>query len=230
MTTAMMPRVLGLITILFVGGACSYADSNCSVLPKTETASTDFAAKEAALKEREAQANHDYENAKLLCEADESPRGCLMAAQTNYQNEQISIAENRNRNDAARTKASIDIESAKDECNVTGETPAVLQENRRHYEALIAIKKQGVDVETTYKNAILDCRTRESHPSESGGAKSSDQPGNYNYSNQGSGCSTEAEKDYAKAKARLQVATNDENFTHDKNLAAIRAGKTLPKP
>ena len=72
-------------------------------------------------------------------------------------------------------------------------------------------------METDYKNAILSCRIREFHPPESGGAKSSDAVAVGGYTSGGSACVAAAGKEYAKVKAKLQVATNDENYTHDPN-------------
>jgi hypothetical protein len=225
----MVLRTLGVMSILLASGSGSYADS-CSAQPKTQSASSDFEAQEATLKEREAKANHDYEDAKALCRAEDEPRACLLDAEVMYDNEQISIAQARNRNDATRTKAGIDALAANEECKLTGETPAIQQENRRHYEAQVDIKKRGVDVETDYKNAVLDCRRRKFNGYRGNGARSSDTPGVGVYGNQGPGCVKDAGKDYAKAKAQLQVATNDENYNHDRNLIALRKGQPLPKP
>ncbi len=192
---------------------------------------TRFDNKEASIKDDEAQANHDYANAKLRCKADPKPSACIVTAEKKFQEAQIAVQKSRNTNDATRQKALIDAEAAKDECNVTGQTAAEKNENLRHFHALIDFKKKRVDVELKYKNAKLGCgRYTEVSPADSGGAKSSDKPSGYDddgaYNNFGhpKGCVSNAEKEYKNDQINLEADTNDENFTHEKNLRKILSG------
>jgi hypothetical protein len=222
-------RWMGLASTLLTGAMTSYGQS-CSTR-STGVNNYDYDAHEAVLKERTAEAKHEYDNALLQCKLAASHRACVTAAENKYEDELIRIAVQRNRNGADRSKAAIDAQSATDECNVTGETPALKEENRRHYEVQIDIKKEEVDAETGYKNAKLECDIHEGaeHSHDSGGAISKDRPtldadGNYvpSRGGQGRGCVSDAEKQYASAKVKLQIKTNDENYTHDKNVAEIR--------
>ena len=80
------------------------------------------------------------------------------AAQKNFQNAETSIQKSRNENDANRQKAEIDAGAARDQCSLTGQTPAEKQENIRHFQALIALKKKTVDVQLKYNIAKLECQ------------------------------------------------------------------------
>ena len=185
-----------------------------------------FESVEAGLKDQEAQANHDYANAKLRCKVDPTPGGCMDRAQKLFQNAEITVQKRRDENDANRQKAEIDAGAARDQCNVTGETPAIKQENLRHFQALIGLKKKNVDVQTNYTLAKLNCQmyTESAPPAQSGGAPSSDKrpDGEFYPLAKPAGCVSEAEKDYQAAQVNLQVDTNDENFLHTKNLNALQ--------
>ncbi|HVN93257.1 MAG TPA: hypothetical protein VMT38_06160 [Terracidiphilus sp.] len=213
----------------FAAAAQSADAGSCATVPDgnlSQAQIAQFESVEAGLKDREAQANHDYANDKLRCKADPKPSTCIMTAQKKFQNTETDIQEDRDRNDANRQEAEIDAGAARDECNVTGQTPAEKQENLRHFKALIALKKKNVDVQVSYNIAKLACeKYSEGSPPDSGGAISSDKhpPDDpYNYLSKPAGCVSEAEKEYKADQINLQADANDEDFLHTKNLAAIQ--------
>jgi len=180
----------------------------------------------ASLNDKETQANHDYANGKLRCKADPKPSACIMTVQKKFQNAETDIQEDRDENDANRQKAEIDAGAARDQCNVTGQTPAEKQENLRHFQALIGFQKQNVDIQLKYNIAKLNCQIySEPGAIDNGGAKSSDKSPADDYNHMvkpGSGCVSAAEKQYQADQINLQADTNDENFLHTKNLTAIQ--------
>ena len=213
----------------FAASAQSANDSSCATVPDgslSQAQVAQFESVEAGLKDKEAQANHDYANGKLRCKADPRPGACIMAAQKKFQNTETDIQEDRDTNDANRQKAEIDAGAARDQCNVTGQTPAEKQENLRHFQALIALKKKNVDVQVDYNIAKLACQKYSEAPApDSGGAPSSDKRplnDNYNNANKPAGCVSEAEKEYKADQINLEADTNEENFLHTKNLTAIQ--------
>jgi hypothetical protein len=147
-------------------------------------------------------------------------------AQKLFQNAETTIQKRRDENDANRQKAEIDAGAARDQCNVTGQTPAEKQENLRHFQALIALKKKNVDVQVNYNVAKLECEmySAPAPRGDSGGARSTDKRPDTEYYplTKPAGCVSEAEKEYAADQVNLQVDSNDEDFLHTKNLAAIR--------
>jgi hypothetical protein len=214
----------------FAAAAQSANTTSCTPAPDgniSRSQVAQFESVEAGLKDREAQANHDYANDKLRCKADTKPSACMMTAQKKFQNAETAIQEDRDTNDANRQKAEIDAGAARDQCNVTGETPAVKQENFRHFQALIDLKKKNVDVQLKYKIAILACQMYSvTPPIDNGGAVSSDKhsrgDGDYIGASRPKGCVSEAEKTYQADQINLQADSNDENFLHTKNLTAIQ--------
>jgi hypothetical protein len=213
----------------FAAAAQSANAGSCTPVPDgnlTQAQVAQFDSVEAGLQEQETQANHDYANAKLRCKVDTTPGACMDRAQKKFQNAETSIQKSRDENDANRQKAEIDAGAARDQCNVTGQTPAEKQENLRHFQALIALKKQNVDVQTKYTLAKLDCQmysvavTR----ADSGGAPSSDKRPDTEFTPiaKPAGCVSEAEKEYQTDQVNLQIATNDENFLYTKNMTAIQ--------
>lgn len=230
----MLALVLGLAflapcNIRSAATAQSADTRSCATVPDgnlSQAQVAQFESVEASLKDREAQANHDYANDKLRCKADPKPSACMMTAQKKFQNTETDIQEDRDTNDANRQKAEIDAGAARDQCNVTGETPAEKQENIRHFLALIDLKKKNVDVQVSYNIAKLACQKySEAPPIDSGGATSSDKRApndNYNIANKPAGCVSDAEKAYQAAQINLQADTNDENFLHTKNSAALQ--------
>jgi hypothetical protein len=213
----------------FAAEAQSADAGSCATVPDgnlSQAQVAQYESAEAGLKDRLAQANHDYEDAKLRCKVDTTPGACMDRAQKLFQNAETSIQEDRDRNNANRQKAEIDAGAARDQCNVTGQTPAEKQENLRHFQALIALKKKNVDVQPKYTLAKLDCEVyTESAPrAQSGGAKSTDKrPDTEIYPlAKPAGCTSEAEKVYAADPVNLQIATNDEIFLHTKNVTALQ--------
>jgi hypothetical protein len=213
----------------FAAAAQSDNASSCATVSDgnlSQAQIAQFESVEAGLKDKEAQANHDYENAKLRCKVDTTPGACMDRAQKLFQNAETSIQEDRDRNDGNRQKAEIDAGAARDQCNVTGQTPAEKQENLRHFQALIALKKKNVDVQVNYNVAKLECQmySAPAPRGDSGGAKSTDKRPDTEYYPlaKPAGCDSEAEKQYASDQVNLQVETNDEDFLHTKNLAAIQ--------
>jgi hypothetical protein len=213
----------------FAAAAQSADAGSCSTVPDGDLSQAQiaqFESVEAGLKDQEAQANHDYANAKLRCKVDTAPGACMDRTQKLFQNAETKIQESRDRNDADRQKAEIDSGAAKDQCNVTGQTPAERQENLRHFQALIALKKKNVDVQVNYNIAKLDCEmySAPAPRGDSGGARSTDKRPDTEYYplTKPVGCVSEAEKEYAVDQVNLQVDTNDENFLHTKNLTAIQ--------
>jgi hypothetical protein len=213
----------------FAAAAQSASAGSCAPAPDgniSQAQVAQFESVEAGLKDDEAQANHDYANAKLRCKVDPTPGACMDRAQKLFQNAEITVQKGRDENDANRQKAEIAAGAARDQCNVTGQTPAEKQENLRHFQALIALKLKNVDVQTNYTIAKLDCQmyTASAPRAQSGGAKSTDKRPDTEYHPlaQPAGCTSEAEKDYQAAQVNLQVATNDENFLHTKNMTAIQ--------
>jgi hypothetical protein len=216
--------------IRFAAAAQSANTTSCTPVPDgniSRSQVTQFESVEAGLKDREAQANHDYANDKLRCKADTKPSACMMTAQKKFQNAETAIQEDRDTNDANRQKAEIDASAARDQCNVNGDTPAVKQENLRHFQALIDLKKKNVDVQVKYKIAKLACQMYSvTPPIDNGGAGSSDKhsrgDGDYIGASRPKGCVSEAEKTYQADQINLEADTNDENFLHTKNLTAIQ--------
>ena len=213
----------------FVAAAQSAEAASCSPVPDgniSQAQIAQFESVEAGLKDKEAQANHDYENGKLRCQADPKPSACITTAEKKFQNAETAIQQDRDENDANRQKAEIDAGAARDQCNVTGDTPAVKQENIRHFQALIGLKKKNVDVQVNYNIAKLQCQIYSvPAPLDSGGAPSSDKhtlSDDYSTASRPAGCVSEAEKEYKAAQINLQADTNDENFLHTKNLNAIQ--------
>ena len=214
----------------FAAAAQSAGAGSCTPVPDgniTQAQVAQFESVEAGLKDRLAQANHDYESAKLRCKGDPTPRACMDAAQKNFQNAETSIQKSRNENDANRQKAEIDAGAARDQCSLTGQTPAEKQENIRHFQALIALKKKTVDVQLKYNNAKLDCQMYSvaAPTADNGGAPSTDKRdyGDYVTMNKPpSSCVSDAEKAYSADQANLQADTLDENFLHTKNMNAIQ--------
>lgn len=203
-------------------GSCAPApDGNLSPAQVAQ-----FESVEAGLKDREAQANHDYANDKLRCKADPKPSACIMTAQKKFQNAETGIQEDRDTNDANRQKVEIEAGAARDQCNVTGQTPQEKQENLRHFKALIALKIKNVGVQVNYNIAKLACQMYSAAPApDNGGAPSSDKRtpnDNYDTSNRPAGCVSDAEKVYRADQINLQADTNDENFLHTRNLTAIQ--------
>ena len=213
----------------FAAAAQSANAGSCATVPDgnlSQAQVAKFESVEAGLKDREAQANHDYANGKLRCKADPTPSACMDAAQKKFQNTETGIQEDRDTNDANRQKAEIDAGAARDQCNVTGQMPAEKQENLRHFQALIDLKKKNVDVQLKYNIAKLECQmyTLAGFRADSGGAPSSDKrpPTDYVPLSRPAGCVSEAEKAYQADQINLQADTNDENFLHTKNLTAIQ--------
>ncbi len=212
----------------FAAAAQSANAGSCATVPDgnlSQAKVAQFENVEAGLKDREAQANHDYANGKLRCKADPVPSACIMTVQKKFQNTETSIQESRDTNDANRQKAEIDAGAARDQCNVTGQTPAEKQENLRHFQALIDLKKKNVDVQLKYNIAKLACQIYSvAPPPDNGGAPSSDKPplNDYDHSSKPEGCVSEAEKEYKADQINLEADTNDENFLHTKNLNAIQ--------
>lgn len=213
----------------FAAAAQSANAGSCTTVPDgniSQALVAEFESVEAGLKDREAQANHDYANGKLRCKADPTPSACMDAAQKNFQNTETVIQEDRDTNDANRQKAEIDAGAARDQCNLTGQTPAEKQENIRHFQALIALKKKNVDVQLKYNIAKLQCQIYSvaGVRADSGGAPSSDKRPDTNYVplSRPAGCDSEAEKTYQVDQINLQADTNDEDFLYTKNMAAIQ--------
>lgn len=214
----------------FAAAAQSASAGSCTPVPDgnlTQAQVAQFDSVEAGLKDKEAQANHDYASAKLRCKGDPTPRACMDAAQKHFQNAETSIQESRDENGANRQKAEIDAGAARDQCNVTGQTPAEKQENLRHFQALIALKKKSVDVQTKYNYAKLECQmyTEAAPTVDNGGAPSTDKRdyGDYVTMNKPpANCVSDAEKAYTADQANLQADTLDENFLHTKNMTAIQ--------
>jgi hypothetical protein len=213
----------------FAAAAQSADAGSCATVPDgnlSQAQVAQYESVEAGLKDRLAQANHDYENAKLRCKVDPTPGACMDRAQKLFQNAETTIQKRREENDANRQKAEIDAGAARDQCNVTGQTPQEKQENLRHYKALIDLKKKNVDVQLKYTLAKLDCQmyTVGGVRADSGGAPSSDKRPDSEFAplTKPTGCVSEAEKEYAADQINLQVLTNDENFLHTKNLTAIQ--------
>jgi hypothetical protein len=213
----------------FAAAAQSADAGSCAPAPDgnlSQAQVAQFESVEAGLKDQEAQANHDYANAKLRCNVDTTPGACMDRAQKLFQNAETKIQESRDRNDGDRQKAEIDAGAARDQCNVTGQTPAEKQENLRHFQALIALKKKNVDVQVNYNVAKLECEmySAPAPRGDSGGARSTDKRPDTEYYplTKPAGCDSEAEKEYAADQVNLQVETNDENFLHTKNMTAIQ--------
>jgi hypothetical protein len=212
----------------FAAAAQSDNAGSCATVPDgnlSQAQIAQFESVEAGLKDKGAQANHDYENAKLRCKVDTTPGACMDRAQKLFQNAETKIQEDRDRNDGDRQKAEIDAGAARDQCNVTGQTPQEKQENLRHFQALIALKKKNVDVQVNYNVAKLECQmySAPAPRGDSGGAKSTDKRPDTEYYplTKPAGCDSEAEKEYAADQVNLQVETNDENFLHSKNMTAL---------
>lgn len=227
--------VLGVACLLpynsqFAAAAQSADAGSCSPVPDgniTQAQVAQFESVEAGLKDQEAQANHDYANAKLRCKVDTTPGACMDRAQKLFENAEITVQKRRDENDANRQKAEIDAGAARDQCNVTGDTPAEKQENLRHFQALIAIKKKNVDVQTNYTLAKLTCQmyTESAPRAQSGGARSTDKRPDtefYPLAQPPASCVSDAEKEYKAGQVNLQIDTNDENFLHTKNMNAIQ--------
>jgi len=213
----------------FAAAAQSANAGSCATVPDgnlSQAQVAQYESVEAGLKDRNAQANHDYENGQLRCKADPKPSLCLMTVQKKYQNTEVGIEEGRETNDANRQKAQIGAEAARDQCNVTGQTPAEKQENLRHFQALIDLKKKNVDVQLKHNIAILECQIYSvAAPPDSGGAPTSDKRpviDGYDTSSKPAGCVSAAEKAYQADQINLQADTNDEDFLHTKNLNAIQ--------
>jgi hypothetical protein len=213
----------------FAAAAQSANAGSCTPVPDgnlSQAQLAQFDSVEAGLKDEEAQANHDYASAKLVCKADPTPRACMDAAQKRFQNAETSIQEDRDTNDADRQKAEIDAGAARDQCNVTGQTPAEKQENLRHFQALIDLSKKNVDVQLKYNIAKLDCQMyKVAAAPDSGGATSTDKHPSTAFptiTKPPASCVNEAEKAYSADQIELQVETSDENFLHTKNLNAIQ--------
>ena len=149
----------------------------------------------------------------------------MAVAQQNFQDAETSIQESRDRNDEDRQKAQIDAGAARDQCNVTGQTPQK-QENLRHFQALIALKKKNVVVQVDYTVAKLECQlhSKSTYRADSGGAPSSDKHPATDYIPTVSrrGCVSDAEKEYKAAQANLAADASDEDFLHTKNMTAIQ--------
>ncbi len=234
--------MLFLLTVLDLSAACIAPPNNwfaaaaqtansrsCMPVPDgniSQAQVAQYESVEAGLKDKEAQANHDYANDKLRCKADPKPSACLMTAQKKFQNAETGIQQDRDTNDGNRQRAEIEAGAARDQCNVTGDTPAEKQENLRHFQALIALKIKNVDIQTKYNIDKLECQIYSvAAAPDSGGAISSDKRApsdNYNTFSKPAGCTGDAEKAYAADQVSLQVDTNDENFLHTKNMAAIQ--------
>jgi hypothetical protein len=109
---------------------------------------------------------------------------------------------------------------------LTGQTPAEKQENLRHFQALIDLKKKSVDVQLKYNIATLQCQIYSvaGVRADSGGAPSSDKRPDTNYVplSKPAGCVSGAEKTYQADQINLQADTNDEDFLHTRNLKAIQ--------
>ncbi len=212
----------------FAAAAQSATAGSCTPVPDgniTQAQVAQYESVEASLKDRNAQANHDYENGKLRCKADPKPSACLMTVQKKYENTAASIQEGRETNDANRQKAEIDAGAARDQCSLTGQTPAEKQENIRHFQALIALKKKNVDVQLKYSIAELECQMYSvAAPPDSGGAPSSDKRplNDYDTNSKPAGCDSAAEKAYSADQVNLQADSNDEDFLHTKNMTAIQ--------
>jgi hypothetical protein len=213
----------------FAAAAQSANAGSCATVPDgnlSQAQVAQYESVEAGLKDRLAQANHDYANAKLRCQVDPTPGACMDRAQKLFQNAETSIQESRDTNDANRQKAEIDAGAARDQCSVTGQTPAEKQENLRHFQALIDLKKKDVDVQTKYDIAKLECQMYSvgGVRADNGGAPSTDKRPDTEYAplTRPAGCTSEAEKAYQADQVNLQVDTNDENFLHTKNMTAIQ--------
>jgi hypothetical protein len=232
----MLSLVLGVACLAphnnqFAAAAQSAHAGSCSPVPDgnlSQAQVAQYESVEAGLKDRNAQANHDLTNDTLRCKADPQPSACTMAAQKKYENTEAGIQEDRETNDANRQKAEIDAGAARDQCNMTGQTPAEKQENLRHFQALIALKKKNVDVQLKYSIAELECQMYSvPGPPDSGGAVSSDKhPDADNVAlskfSKPAGCDSAAQKAYQADQINLQADTNDEDFLHTKNLNAIQ--------
>src|SRR5271170_6767367 len=75
------------------GSCATSSDGNISQAQVAQ-----FESVEAGLKDQEAQANHDYANAKLRCKVDTTPGACMDRAQKLFQNAETKIQESRDRN------------------------------------------------------------------------------------------------------------------------------------
>jgi hypothetical protein len=213
-------------SILLAAVLSSHAQQPCAADPNAaRNESTRFDNEEFNIKQREIQANVDYENAKLRCRdsqttAKPKATGCMLDAQRKFQDAQNNIAISRNNNNATREKANIDSQSAVDECNVTGKTPAEQQENLRHFHAEIDLKKKLVDVNTTYANNKLACASKYPHDTyETSGSTDESRKT----------CLKNNEKSYASDQVSLQIDRNNENATHTKNLMTIQRSQQQPK-
>jgi hypothetical protein len=212
----------------FAATAQSPDAGSCAPVPDgtlSQAQIAQFESVEAGLKDKDAQANHDYANAKLRCQADPTPSACITTAEKKFQNAETGIQQDRDENDANRQKAEIDATAARDRCNVTGQTPAEKQENLRHFQALIDLKKKNVDVQLKYNIDKLQCEIYSvAAAPDNGGAPSSDKrpPTDYVPLSKPAGCVSEAEKQYSADQINLQADTNDENFLHTKNLNALQ--------
>jgi hypothetical protein len=213
----------------FSAAAQSPGSGSCTPVPDgniSQAQVAQFESVEAGLKDQETQANHDYANAKLRCKVDPTPGACMDRAQKLFQNAEITVQKGRDENDANRQKAEIDAGAARDQCNVTGQTPQEKQENLRHFQALITLKKKNVDVQVNYNIAKLNCEmyTTSAPPAQSGGAPSSDKRPDTEFYPlaKPAGCVSDAEKEYKADQINLQVLANDEDFLHTKNMTAIQ--------
>lgn len=198
---AVVLRSFGLTSLLLAGTTGSYAGLCLTNPNASKQESARYYDQETSIKQEEVQANIDYANDKLLCKGSLS---CMMQAQRKFQKAQNNIRINRNNNNATHQKALIDIQAASDVCNVKAPTESEQDEYVRHFRAEIDIKKQEVDVNTKYDDAKINC-----------GADRN--------------CVIQAGKTYADDQLRLQVARNNENATHMKNLIAIVRNEQRPK-
>jgi hypothetical protein len=184
-------RPVALASLFLAGVAESYAGICFSSHPDDDVR---YRNEETTLQQDLIQANTDYANAKLLCKGSLS---CITKAEKNFENAQNNITIGRNDNNATHQKALIDIQADCDQMQLPfSKVAADNDEARRHFRALIEIKKSTVDVNTKYNNAKIKC-----------GADRA--------------CVAMAGKTYADDQLRLQIDTNNENATHTKNQLAI---------
>lgn len=165
---------------------------------------------ETQIKEQEIQAHTDYESDKLRCKGStgSAANTCLQKAGKTLERNMAKAAIRRNNNNNVHTKATTGFAASKDRCNVTGNSFEEQNENWRHFDALIAIKKKAIDVETKYGNAKLQCVV-DAPPAPD--------------------CTKKAETQYAKDKIQIQIDINDENGTWTKNRTGILRNETRPK-
>jgi hypothetical protein len=159
--------------------------------------------KETEIQQKLLQANIEYTNDKKACKANAT--GCMNKAQRKFQKAQYEILTRRNENNCQRSMWEIDNEAQSDIRYVLGNgaTPFEREENSRHFDALIGIKKKTVDENTNFENEKISCKMDD----------------------KGQGCVEDAETKHAAALAALKEDLDNENAMH---LIAVRRGEQRP--